>query len=327
MDYSRRNFVRDVTRVSVGLAAGSSLPFLTGCERKIWGSKNPACFQPGIRIFFIGAWLFCKDSIVDPGLLAIAQDMPGLGHSFPYGIWPGPQGMDNNPSLGENPTSGIHVARNAYPVSLLSFQSPYKSVKALFAGGCTKYFQYFENVNGDLTPTFNKPGIRVISFPLPTRVIAADLLRGSYVSDKDQNHKIKSTDNSGTFATAHIFEYEGASLLTFNGQPMVAHGTRDSLSNFHFHTVPPPYAPPDHASRMFKNLISVIAPLNTDDFSLTVPDPDRPPEAGEFIPNCVEPEELTLPPNAKKEERTEGYHFPFHHTTASCAAASVSISG
>ena len=219
------------------------------------------------------------------------------------------------------------MGRNAYPVELPNFHSPYKSVKDLFATGCSKYFQYFENANGDLKPIFNKSGIRVISFPLPTRVIAADLLRGSSVTDKDQNHKIKSTDGSGIFATAHIFEYEGASLLTFNGQPMVAHGTNDSLSNFHFHTVPPPYAPPDHASRMFKNLISVIGPLNPDNFALTVPDPDRPPDAGEFIPNCVEPEELTLPSNAKKAERTEGYRFPFHHTTASCAAASVSISG
>ncbi len=111
MNYSRRNFLRDVTRVSVGLAAGSSEPFLTGCERKTWGPENPACFKPGIRIFFIGAWLFCKDCIVNPGLLAIAQDMPRLGHSFPYGIWPGSQGINNNPSLGENPTCGSDVGR------------------------------------------------------------------------------------------------------------------------------------------------------------------------------------------------------------------------
>jgi hypothetical protein len=78
---------------------------------------------------------------------------------------------------------------------------------------------------------------------------------------------------------------------------------------------------------MFKNLISVIGPLNAANFTLTVPDPDLPPAGGEFIPNCVEPEELTLPSNAKEAERIEGYRFPFHHTTASCAAASVSISG
>lgn len=324
MNYSRRKFLRHVTRASVGLAAGSSLPFLTGCERKAWGSKNPACFQPGIRIFFIGAWIFCKDSILDPGLLAITQDMPSLGHSFPYGVWPGSQGIDNNPSLGENRTSGADVARNAYPVELPKFKSPYNSVKDLFAGGCSKSFQHFENVNGDLKPIFSTPGIRVISLPLPTRIIAADFLRGSSVTNIDLNHKIKSKDGSGLFASAHIFEYEGAFLLNFKGQPMVVHGTNNITSNFHFHTVPPGTAPPDHASSMFKNLISVIGPLDPGNFILKVPNPNRLPEAGKFIPKCVEPEELTLPP---KVERTEGNRYLVHHTTASCAAASVSISG
>ena len=264
MNYTRRQILRDTARVSAGLATSSSLPFLTGCEQK-WGPKNPSCFKPGIRIFFIGAWLFCKDPMSDTSMLAVTRDMECMSHTFPYGVWPGREGISGSASLAENPVcSGItsaDIKRYAYPVTVPKFVSSFQKVKDLFASSSNECsFLYFENALGDLQIDFTKPGIRVISLPIPARIITADFPPNSTLANRDDKHPIhcpngrSTTSISNLAASAHIFDYEGASLLTFNGDPVISQGSSNHKSNFHFHTVPPGYAPHDHAALMFKNL-------------------------------------------------------------------------
>lgn len=330
--------------MSLGLAASSSLPFLTGCHRG-WGAGHPATFNPGIRIFFIGAWIFCADPL-GGGMLAVAVDMPCLKHTFPYGVWPGPEGINQNESLQEIPTCNSHDDRNAYPLTLPGFQPPYSSVSEFFASACPASFNYFENAKGDMHIDFTHRGIRVISFPLATSMITADITPGCVINNNDDTHQfhkypsgaarckysyqvptVRTPSNSNCsyeIATAHIFEYDGAHALTFKDKAMIEQDSKGHRADFHFHTVPPAYAPPGHTSEMFFNLISTIPALKGADFSLS--GMKYRPVAGPCVPDCVDASELTLPPGAVAEP-PPGYHFPQHGSLASCAAPGFGYNG
>ena len=88
MKYTRRRFLHDGGRAALVMSASSSLPFVTGCCHK--PNPDPMCvgdnrqaFCLGVRVFFIGAWLFFKRPRRE-GILAITRDMPSMPHTFPY---------------------------------------------------------------------------------------------------------------------------------------------------------------------------------------------------------------------------------------------------
>ncbi|MEI9980898.1 MAG: hypothetical protein WDN23_18215 [Edaphobacter sp.] len=290
------------------LTAGSSLPFLTGCHRK--PKPDPMCigdnrptFCPGVRVFFIGAWLFLNDP-VGKGILAITRNMPSMRHTFPYGVWPGDGGgFDGTaPHLHANP-SAPGVPRNAYPVTLPGFNNGFGSINDLCKdAGSNCSMSYISNPKRDLIPDFTSAHIRVVSVPFPTRLITAGFIKDAYVSDSDENHPIHSPTSSkdtksGALATTHVFEYMGASALTFNGEQKIKSGSTGYQSDFHFHTVPPPdpdKTNPNHASEMFANLISLTG-LDQTKVTLVMPHPYAKPDRGFHVPASVTNLQLEIP--------------------------------
>ncbi len=328
MNYTRRSVLRNAARISIGLAASSSLPLLSGCHHG-WGPGHPATFSPGIRIFFIGAWIFCTDPLGDQ-LLAVTVDMASMKHTFPYGVWPGDEGINQNESLQANPSCGSPTQRNAYPVTISNFKSNYQCGGAVFSDACDNFrFNYFQNEGGKLSILFNTPGIRVVSFPFPTRMITANTFLNSNVTNRSGAHYFHvkggaTTSNVSDYvASAHIFEYENASTLTFNDAVMIEQGSKRYRSDFHFHTVPPKGTQQSHSQDMLRNLLSSISPLEPGKFDLNLPDQDASPSAGAYVPNCVDASELTLPRGS--EDASKGTHIPFHADLASCAAPGLGI--
>jgi hypothetical protein len=305
--YTRRMVLRDAARWSLAATASSALPFLTGCPRK--PKPDPNCigdnrkaFCPGIRVFFIGAWLFCKDPVTT-GMLALTRDMsdPKMSHRFPYGVWQGNAGFDQNPDqLCPNP-SAPGSPRNAYPVTLPGFDNGFESIDDLFADAVRSCsMSYISNPNRDINPDFTSANIRVISIPFPTRLITAGFAPSSCITSSDENHPIhsptSSTDTkSGEVAATYIFEYMGANSLAFNGQQRIASPSTDFPANFHFHTVPPigsTNADPNHPVKMFANLMSLVG---LDKVKLLMPYPHVKPKAGNHRPDCVNELELDIP--------------------------------
>ncbi len=327
MTYTRRKILADAARMSLGAAAtSSSLPFLSGCCKRpkpdpMCVADNRAEFCPGVRVFFIGAWLFCDDPI-GKGILAITRNMPDMRHRFPYGVWQGNDGFDDNSRLLDANPSAPNVPRNAYPVTLPAFDGGFGCIQDLFEdAGKNCSMTYLANPKHDITPDFTSAHIRVISIPFPTRLITAGFAQDSYVMDSDDKHPIHSPGNphdtkSGPVATTHIFEYIGASSLTFNGEQEITSGSIGYQANFHFHTVPPhalDKPDPNHPVEMFANLMSLIG-LDTTKVKLVFPHPDAKPFRGSHVPKSVEDIELEIP-----------YRFQIIGTTASCAGGGHGI--
>jgi hypothetical protein len=328
MTYTRRMVLREAARLSLGAAASTTLPFLTGCNQK--PRPDPNCIAPdmstfclGIRVFFIGGWLFCKDPI-GKGMLAITHDMfcQGKSHTFPYGVWQNDGNFDNSaPKLSPNPTAA-GSQRNAYTVTLPGFKNCFESVTDLFSDAGTRcQMSYIGNPKQDLKPDFRFPLIRVVSMPFPTRLITAGFSPSSYVNDTDQGHWIHSpggahATKSGEVAATHIFEYMGASSLNFNGQQVIAAPSTDYNGDFHFHTVPPiglDQTDPTHPQEMFALLMSIIG-LDSKQIKLVMPYPAAKPKRGRNVPKCVQDLELEII-----------YENGLLGNTASCAAGGHAI--
>ena len=216
MSYTRRSVLRNAAAISVGSVAG--VPFFTGC--------TPSDFKLGVRAFFAGTWLFCRDK--DAGYMrAVSVDPPppdvkkpsshpDISHKFPHGTW------DENGSWNEkhgdlkaNPSSDISGSDLVpHVVSVYGFKGA-GTVNDLFhAANTSSRFTYLVNPRKyDLI--WNSAGIRVIKLPIPTRIIPAAFRTKAIINDPYGDCEgCVSTGDTGV-ATTHIFEYEGASALTF----------------------------------------------------------------------------------------------------------------
>ena len=145
---------------------------------------------------------------------------------------------------------------------------------------------YISNPKRDLTPDFTSAHIRVISIPFPTRLISGGFIQNAHISSSDDKHPIHSPSSSrdtksGPLATTYVFEYMGASSLTFNGEQKILSGSTGYQGDFHFHTVPPRGLSQTHSHHpidMFANLVSLVG-LDSSKVTLVMPYPNTKPLA------------------------------------------------
>jgi hypothetical protein len=356
MTYTRRTLLRNAASVSLAAAASSSIPFLTGCHHK--PKTDPNCtgddkaeFCAGMRLFFVGAWLFFKNP--DPnvgGMLAITGETNEGDHTYPYGVWPGDGGFTpDTPQLYPN-DPGTGSTKTPYPITIGPGFDSFQYVNDLFADAAQQCgLSYISSPKRDIKIDFTQPDIRMVSFPIPTRLITAGFTSSAYITSSDDNHRIHSPRNSsdsqtGPTASTHIFEYVGASSLNFNGKNEISSPSSSYEADFHFHTVPTKLAlkgRPDgtgcnkpHQVCMFDHLMSLTSlgsgpgPCKV---KLQLPHQDEIPCRGPHVPESVSSAELTIPIYPDESRlRTEDSNSAgqgaenFHGTTASCAH-SISI--
>ena len=331
MSYTRRRVLRDAVSVSLATAAHSAFPLLS------YGATRPPSFAPGVRIFFIGTWLFCQDPVKDQmgreQLLAITID-DGMGHNFPYGPWNGPS-FDQGNGLSQNPTpSG---PRHAYQVNVAGTSNPAPSVQKLFTTAYkTCNFTYASIPAGGFPPKLNAGDIRVISIPLPTTLYVGNFTSGAISSTDGANYPI----TGGTAATAHVFEYLGGTLTYQDatlGHISLPPG-QDSKAHFHFHTVPNDCT--CHGPKMFGDLINTVFPMEKRAINLIAPCDDSKPDPGSYLPTTVTDDELDILdvecPSTKTDQKNRGMaakhgqkgkSHMFHRTTAACAGSGIGVLG
>lgn len=321
MSYTRRRLLRDSALASLMAAAGSSLNLLADSRQKQkpqYGPNNPSSFTPGIRVFFIGCWIFYPDPQVNGNVLAVTLDMASVPHTFPYGVWPGDTGIGGNKSLDPNPAA-VGSPRNAYPIVVQNFSTTSTNVEALFDDTSKKHsFLYFKNSN-NLPINFAAPLIRVISLPIPTDIVTADFIPTSSISGSDLEFTPGPCDSLGTqcgLAAAHVFDYQGATSLSFNNVPQINAAETDFSGDFHFRTVPPSSASPGHAVDMFNNILTLITGLPSGQLALTISNPMEKALEGPYIPMSVDDIELAIP-----------YEEAHSMNTASCAAGGFGVGG
>jgi hypothetical protein len=325
MNYTRRKVLVDAARVSLAAAASPLLRTASIAQAR------PSSFQVGIRVFFIGTWLLCKDPNAD-GLLAITADA-GMNHKFPFGVWPGPTGINSKGSLKPNVSSG----GKPYAVQVSGTQAPFATVQSLFNDASTKCgFTYIKNPNSDLLPNLTSVNdIIAISMPMPTRLLATSFSPGALLTSSDKNHPISTPGQPGT---THIFDYISASSLMFMGQSEITTGSATYNSDYHFHTVPSDCTP--HGPMMLQYLLKWV--LGVTSVQLTQPNPESTPDLGTCLPSSVDQTELDIPnpsdnpcltanlhkaakTNARSRQLPPEPHFPPLRTTASCAGASIGV--
>jgi hypothetical protein len=325
MQYSRRKLIRDAALASVVGAASTSLPVIRGLDNK---QSNASCwgdppFVSGLRVFFIGAWLFCADpSPSGDGMLAVSLDMADMPHTFPHGPWKGdPQFDKESPCLHPNPMN--KSGRTPCGMTVSDYTKNFNNVGDLFDDASKKYsFAYFKNP-ANLQVNLQTPGIRIVALPIPSRILTADLIPGASISITDPSlleYSPGVCDSSGTkcgFAAAHILDYQGATAMIMDNSLLLSGPATDSTGDYHFHTVPPSYAGPGHAVNMFSNLVTLISGLGQDQISISFGNPTIKAEIGPYLPSCVgEPELDLLYAQGKKTMNT-----------ASCAAGGLGIGG
>lgn len=263
MSYTRRVVIRDAAVLSLAGVSGFS-PFLTGCH----GSR----FADGIRIFFEGAWLFCAHPTDPSQMFAVTlnptkcvvplpecqqvqppnPDPSTLKHIFPYGIWDEiPDWDERHTQTQLTPTPcaqcspgqacSMPVPHRVYVLG--NWSKSCKDVDALFKDADTRSrFTYFLNQGRpSCTVVWNTPELRVISLPLPNRIIPAAFRVGADIDDPDGLLNKHGGSSDTGIATTHIFDYPGARSMLFvplAGEPVEMSKGRKYKSDFHFHTVP-----------------------------------------------------------------------------------------
>ena len=308
MSYTRRSFLRNTALISMG-STMSTLPFLRGCK---WNQ-----FPSGIRIFFSGAWLFSDDPDTSGNMRAITVDPGGLlTHFFPYGVWDGARqagtwddetGRSYLGSTYTTPTAPVtpHKISVAGP-----WTAPFANTGQLFRDANTK--SRFSHIPNSSEYTFsincNTPGVRVISLPIPTRIIPAAIRQGVDITDP-KNRIPKSTcktSDAGGVATTHIFDYQNATSMTFaplgggTGPAPTVTGQTEIAGDYHFHAVPQCFYD-KHDRDMFKALFGLIqggAPSGSQggpwklDLCLAPSGATGAVTLGELLPPAVTPSEL-----------------------------------
>jgi hypothetical protein len=359
MPYTRRDLLRDAALISAtGVVAGS--PFILGCHTK---PTPPPPFS-GVRVFFSGAWIFCRapdDSMYSKGIAppqrmyAIARDMemPNMQHTFPYGIWTD-SGFDNQmPSL----PAGHYKAT-------VDKVTPGASICAMFhSAACGRGpFRYFANsrneIKLDTLPKPNQPDLlRIISLPVPTRILpAAYLTQADFVPTDPQSSILSDPPSGASYSvkglpTTHILEYENATYLNFDGVQGQIQATPGR--NFHVHTIPPVPTEAvqctDHGPTMFSNLLQILyrPKLHKDahgnlieskeylcecDLQLVNSDPSQL-EPGPNVPDGITDAELeifTPQPVPVCNTQPTGILsnvYPFNYHLASCSGSGFGVDG
>jgi len=314
MPYTRRDLIRDAALISVTAAvAAAPSAFGKNKKRKVAypaSPPNPANFNPGVRIFFVGSWLFCAGPQNTNLMWAVGRNFNFSAqkkqHIFPYGAWPKTGGIDDNStSLPSNDTD------SPYSVSVTNYRQNHKDVDDLFGATRAEGFTYFPNTDGDMR--FNKMAqyLRIISVPIPTQIIAAAFLDEAYISYND-NVAITTPSEDDDFGipTAHIFDYQGPqaqlnfqpppgsliNYLTDTPSSINLHSGTDYASNLHFHTVLGPKLKDwsSHPQEMFTNLLNIVpsksAKFGSGDLTLSTPSTNLYP--GDYVPITVDPSEL-----------------------------------
>lgn len=308
MPYSRRSVLRDAALMSIAGITGTS-PILMGCNEH----KR---FADGIRVFFAGAWLFCADPY-NPNLMRAVSVNPAemcppvtdMNHIFPFGVWIEEQSWDKKqPSLPANAPSSGGANLMPYSVSIVGTRKPACNVDQLFgSASASSQFTYIVNTGRVHSIDWTQCGMRVISVPLPTRIIPAAFRTSTKVCDPSGRLHPCGNSNDRGVATTHIFEYEGASSLTFippyaTGAQTMPHGT-DYKSDYHFHTVPDKAPTEGHDKIMFGHLMNLLKGNTCADLKLK-PGPLCPPETvarGAAVPSSISSPELEMALATRKE--------------------------
>ena len=319
MSYSRRTLLREGAILSFSALAASVLP---GCRRR----PKQFAGEP-IRLFFGGSWLFCGPDAKSASMYAITRDMDatcGMGktHRFPAGRW----GEDFNrraPDLQENGGSKPFV------VSVADY-TPSITRDQLFANAAANTslpFRYF--AAGQHAVNFHAPTVRIIELPVPSRLIPATIRQKATITG---NAPFIGPTGPGV-ATMQIFEYDGATSWSFNGQT-----SANVSDHLHFHTVRlDDHASETHAPCMFKSLMTLIS-RGPHDLTLTI-DPCEKSIKGSGAQQFSDEElqiEPFIPPDIcaeKQKPRQPPPHPPHHRPTtrtvdlASCSGAGFGLGG
>jgi hypothetical protein len=300
MPVTRRSVLRDAALLSLAGATGASpLSLLGQCAVPDSGAR-PADFKSaGIRIFFCGAWLFGADP-ANPNtrMLAATLDMPDSkgnpGHHFPQGVWAPSGCFDTDTQLTPISANG----NKNHQITLSNATSSYTKVDDLFADTlCGNPFTYVLSPGKKfgINPGLDKTA-RAISMPFPTNIIPAAFIVNSSIQDPKGHLKSgPSNPRVPGLATAHIFEYDGATALTLvdGGGNQVGSATQNQ--NYHFHTVPIMDAGADHPPAMFQTLLTLVSGFTPSD--LTLPQNYYPAfQSGPDTPMTVSDVELELEP-------------------------------
>jgi hypothetical protein len=318
MIYTRRKLLRNAANVSVAAYACSAFPVLS------YGATQPNTFDPGVRIFFIGTWVFCPNSTGDH-ILAVTVD-DNMGHTFPFGPWK-PNTFDKNSDLVEN--HGSASQGRPYEVKVSGYQTKLTSVSQVFTDAASNCEFVFAKIPlSNFPPTFKKPGIRVISIPLPSKLYTG-IFSGGQISSSNFPVSMKAA------ASAHVFEYVGGTLTyTDSSMNVSLKPVTDYNGDFHFHTVPPKCT--RHGEQMFTDLLDAIFPEAKALAVLKAACDDSNPDPGKYLPISVTKslDEMDMvliqcPPQPPTPGciKSSNKRKPFHRTTASCAGAGIGVLG
>jgi hypothetical protein len=354
MSYTRRAVIRDAAVLSLAGVGGFS-PLLSGCHR--------SRFADGIRIFFEGAWLFCAHPTDPSQMLAVTlnpsecpQPLPkckqmdpnpnpkNMNHIFPYGIWderPFWDGRHENTQLADTPCiptpSGLCLMPIPHRVYVLGrWPQPFQNVDALFVDADSRSrFTYYLNTDQPQARAVNwdTPELKVISLPLPSRIIPAGFRVGADIDDNNTPKMLhahgQSADTAGV-ATTHIFDYPGARSMLFvphGGDAVEMDRGRDFRSDFHFHTVPHSCdLSPCHDVMMFASLVGLLK--LTDNLILDPDYGDIKIERGASLPASVGDEEIEMNVRAEKGSGN-GKNQDCVQTTnlATCGSGGLGVGG
>jgi len=296
MPYTRRDVLRNAGLITAAGAAGCSLACITGC--------NPSSFDPGVRIFFEGSWLFCADpQAADPKnpttMRAVSTQMESPAHVFHYGRWiPGLYWNDRT-----NPQLPAYTDPSSTPPTVTLGKNPSsqaRNLSALFAAAQTDSpFIYLLNPNTSYQVKFDNPNLRVVTVPIPTKIIPAAFRTNARLKD-DKGHVNKAPQTCDTtlgVPTSHIFEYQGADALQFSLDPATTvYQSTGPLGHYHFHTAPVD----DTGHDMLGALLKLIPPFPNSETSVSFNDKTFTIKIGPDVPDCVEPSEFELTGNWKR---------------------------
>jgi hypothetical protein len=268
---------------------------------------------------------------------AVTRDIATELHFFSYGRWDSNwnEAADGNlPQLPEYTNTTVPPPA----VTVTDFSSP-TAINTVFSDAQRDSpFTYLRANKQKYAIKWDTPGIRVVSMPIPTRIIPAGYNTSARINDPNGRcQKYPGTCKDIGVATTHIFEYENAGSLTFGLDPNnTLTQAQDSTADYHFHTVPMPQgtsADPNAASLMFQAMLQLIDKDFPDtDITLTPPTLGNPIEMGPNVPNCVEPQELEIFPYDNMHQHTRlavpnalSMHTRFNGSFATCGGGGLAM--
>ena len=312
MIYTRRSLLRDAALLSAAGAVGVR-PASASC----------ATATTGVRVFFAGAWLFCKDpksTLASPTMLAVTLDPSkhpidsmDVQHYFPYGPWvEPPAGSTSGYWNQHNNCLNLCPFASPYPLTIGNPGTPLAMYSLFTQTNSASRFTYLSPLPGVDRGIVDNGDLVVIRLPIPMTIIPTGYRTNASIQDL-QGQLQTTTDTTKGFATMHIFQYPGATSLQFQADSLnVPHG---GFLDYHFHTVSKAKTMmPCHAPRMFHRVIGLFTPPAT---GLTlVPEANGTEVFG--YGSC------TIDSITKAElEQPRGTHHPWLINLATCDAGGV----